>query len=457
MSSTTISAIGLADDTTLLSNCLYSLQNLLQLTLNFCDKYHVQLCIEKTKLVSIATPAMSTTVDLMKLVSPVNINGTEVEFVDTAEHVGVLRNTTSNLPNLFNRISAHRKALNAVLHTGIARHHRGNPVASLRVERLHGMPVLLSGLGALLLLKTELDMVDHHLKETHERIMRLHPRTPRCVVSFLSGNLPGTAMIHIRMLTLFGMICRLPGSILHQHASRVLWANKPSSKSWFLEIRNICLLYNLPHPSSLLQYPIQKKSMKKLVKQHLLSYWEIKLRNEAAPLPSLEFFHPNFMSLDKPHPMWTSAGANPYQVTMSTIQGLMISGRYQTEQLCSHWSGNSPFCKAPSCKGLEHVEDLEHILKHCGSLEPTRRRLLAFTVNYSKPLHILQPVISTLYTRTDPLFCQFLIDCSVLPSTIATTQEHGPEVLQHLFRITRTWCYCLHKARLQILERWHPY
>ena len=141
---------------------------------------------------------------------------------------------------------------------------------------------------------------------------------------------------------------------------------------------------------------------------------------------------------------------------MSTIQGLMISGRYRTEQLFSHWSGNNPFCKTPSCKGLEKVENLEHILLHCGSLEPTRQRLLAFTSNYCQNLHNLnlQPVISTLYTRSDPLFCQFLIDCSILPSTIAATQEYGQEILQHLFRITRTWCYCLHKARLQILERW---
>ena len=94
----TISAIGDADDTVLISNCLHSLQNLLQLTLVFCSKYQVQLCIEKTKLIVISTPAMALTVNIMKTTSPLNINGTRIPFVDTAEHLGIIRNKSSNLP-----------------------------------------------------------------------------------------------------------------------------------------------------------------------------------------------------------------------------------------------------------------------------------------------------------------------------------------------------------------------
>ena len=451
----TISAIGDADDTVLISNCLHSLQNLLQLTLIFCSKYQVHLCIEKTKLIAISTPAMALTVNIMKTTSPLRINGTRIPFVDTAEHLGILRNKSSNLPNILKRISAHKNALGAVLHAGLARGHRGNPAASLKVESLHGIPVLLSGLGALVLLKSEIEMLDHHLKETHERMMRLHARTPQCVVAFLAGCLPGTAKLHQRMLSIFGMVSRLPRSILHQHARRVLVASKPSAKSWFTEIRNLCLLYSLPHPLSLLETPMTKDNYKKLVKQQITNFWEIKLRNEASSLSSLEFFHPNFMSLRSPHPIWTTAGSSSYQVAMSTVQGLMISGRYRTEQLCRHWSANKKgFCLAPSCIGLELVEDLPHILIQCASLEPTRQQLLSFTVNYSQSCEILQPILRILYLRTHSSFCQFLIDCSVLPTVIAATQQYGPDVLHHLFRITRTWCFCLHKARLKILGRW---
>ena len=55
-----------------------------------------------------------------------------------------------NLPTIFARISAHKKSIGAVLHTGMAKSHIwSNPKASLRTEQLYGIPVLLSGLGCL--------------------------------------------------------------------------------------------------------------------------------------------------------------------------------------------------------------------------------------------------------------------------------------------------------------------
>ena len=43
----TVSGIGQADDTLLVSNNIHALQNLLQLTLHFCSKYKVDLCVEE--------------------------------------------------------------------------------------------------------------------------------------------------------------------------------------------------------------------------------------------------------------------------------------------------------------------------------------------------------------------------------------------------------------------------
>ena len=225
----TISAIGQADDTVIISNSLDNIHNLLQLTLDFCRRYHVKLCFEKTKLQVIYTPTMANFVEYSKLISPVNIEGKYIPFVDSAEHVGILRNSFGNLPNILNRIKAHRSAMGAVLHSGIARNHRGNPAASIKIEKLHGTPVLLSGLGALVLLKPEIQSIDHHHKVILENLMRLHPRTPQCVVSFLAGSLPGTALVHQRMLGIFGMICRLKDDILNHLATQMLIAAKPST------------------------------------------------------------------------------------------------------------------------------------------------------------------------------------------------------------------------------------
>ena len=59
----TVAAIGQADDTVLVSNDVHSIQYLLNLTLDFCCKYHVQLCIEKTKLQVTTSKKLETIVD----------------------------------------------------------------------------------------------------------------------------------------------------------------------------------------------------------------------------------------------------------------------------------------------------------------------------------------------------------------------------------------------------------
>ena len=270
MPSSKVAPIRQADDTVLISNNLSDLQNLFQLSLDFYSKYHVQLCIEKTKLQVFSKVNMSASVEISKLTSPINIEGKTIPFVDTTNHVGILRDSSaSNLPNILDRFKAHRKALNGVLHSGIARNHRGNPAASVKIAQLYGSPVLLSGLGCLVLLRSEVQMIDHHHKIILEKLLRLHPSTPQPEVAFLSGSLPGTALIHQRMLGIFRMICRLPNDILHHHANQVLVGSKPSSKSWFIEIRRLCLQYGLPHPISLLDHPPTKEQLKKLVKKKI--------------------------------------------------------------------------------------------------------------------------------------------------------------------------------------------
>jgi hypothetical protein len=198
--------------------------------------------------------------------------------------------------------------------------------------------------------------------------MRLHPRTPRCVLTFLAGSLPGRGLLHLRQFSLFGMLLQQEGAHLSKLAESILTNNKPNSNSWFHQLRDLCLLYRLPHPLILIFDPPSKSKFSVLVKKHVLNYWETKLRSEAEPsdLPSLRYFHPEFYSLSKPHPLWSTAGSSPYQVAKATIQAKMLSGRYRTERLMRFWSKNKEgLCLLPSCSELHLQEDLEHILVHC--------------------------------------------------------------------------------------------
>ena len=416
----TVSSVGQADDTVLLANNIYDIQNLLELTLNFCSKYQVQLCHEKTKLQAFFTKRTATLTDYQKDTSSINIAGEPITFAYNVEHVGVIRSSSGNLANIQTRIVAHKRALGAVLHTGMAKGHRGNPLASIRVDNIYGVPVLFSGLASLALKKVEIDLIDQHVKRNVDNLLRLPVGTPRPVTAFLSGTLPGKAQLHIKQLALFAMITRLPGNILHQHAWNSLVASKPCAQSWFTAIRDLCLLYGLPHPSHFLEQPSTKASFKSLVHKKIISHWEFELRQEAEVLPSLEYFKPNFMSLTRPHPLFLTAGSSSYETTKATVQAKMLSGRYRTKRLCRHWSLNKQVvCLLSTCSDLYISEDLPHILAKFRALESTRSRLMKFT---EKRVRNLPPEARDLVTQycnpTNLHFVHFLLDCSHYPAVI---------------------------------------
>ena len=418
--------------------------------MNYCQKYSVQISHEKTKLLVYCSQEQKDSI----FFNPISINGNQIPFSKEAEHLGIIRSIEGNLPNILNRIIAHKKAMGAVLGQGLAQSHRGNPAAALKVQQLHGTPVLMSGLASLVLSAAELTTINQHFKDTIQNLQKLHNKTPSSVIYFLAGTLPATALLHLRYLGLFGMITRLPTDPLNIHARNVLSCHKPSSKPWFWTIREICVLYQLPHPLQLLNSPMLKTSFKKLTKSKVTDYWEIRLRGEARVLPSLRFFHPEFMSLASPHPLWTSTGSSPYEVAKAIQQARFLSGRYRTESLCKHWSNNATGqCLSDSCKTEPKEETIEHILLFCPAYSSTRRKLYNFWVNRSSG-PTLQLVLEALSSPTN-LFMQFLLDCSTMPNVIAATQLHGPDLLNNLFHLTRTWCFALHRERMKMLGRWN--
>ena len=204
-----ISCVSQADDSVLLANYIHSLQNLLILTLEYCHQYNVTLVPEKTKLLAFSPPGYEAVVEYAKIISPINIDGNFIPFTDSAEHVGIVRSIDGNMPNILSRLSAHRRAVFSVLPAGMARGHTGNPAASIRIERLYGIPVLLSGLSTMVLQKSELSLICDHFKQHVERLLKLHRATPEPVVWFLGGCLPAEPLLHIRQMSLFGMISRL--------------------------------------------------------------------------------------------------------------------------------------------------------------------------------------------------------------------------------------------------------
>ena len=129
-SSLVVSGVGQADDTALLSNDIFKLYHLLQLALNYCRKFNVKLSSSKTKLL-VVQPAKAATGYIP--LNPIKMDGLKVEFSSTAKHVGVIRSTSGNMPNIMQGIASFKRALGSVISCGLARGRRTNPSAAIRI------------------------------------------------------------------------------------------------------------------------------------------------------------------------------------------------------------------------------------------------------------------------------------------------------------------------------------
>ena len=191
----------------------------------------------------------------------------------------------------------------------------------------------------------------------------------------VSGSFPGEATLHLKQLTLFGMISRsrLPDNILYRIAKEKLL--KGEKRSWFSQVLVLCNMYGLPHPLSLLASPPKKEHYKSLLKRKIADFWQEHFRNRTAELSSLKYFKPQFMSILKPHPILTTA-SHSYDINKMVVQLRMLSGRYRVGSLLKHFypshSGKCELC------GTE-IEDLPHLLvPRCPQLQERRLLLLVY-------------------------------------------------------------------------------
>ena len=442
--SSTISAVGQADDVILAANSVHGLQLLAHMTENYCSSYRVKLVPSKTKLLPLYHTRHEQLVEYTRLVNPVTIESSTVEIVEEAEHVGVIRSVSGNMPHLMNRISCHKKAIAATMPAGMARGHRGTPAASLRVHTLYVTPVLLCGVASLVLSPAEITVMSVHYKSTIQKLQRLHNNSPRAVVFFLAGCLPFEAVLHQRQLGLFSMLCHLPQDPLHQHAKFILTSVPLKARSWCQHIRQICQQYGLPCPLRLLSSPIKKEIFKEKVKVKIAEYWHALLRTEAKSLKKLQYFKPELYSLTKPHYIWVSAASNPYECSKSTVLARMVSGRYRTETLCRYWSDNKGgYCRAPTC--YQTPGTLEHLLIICPALDIVRERLYTMWLENSVMYPALHSNIRDVLESDVETKVQFILEPLAFTQVAASAKMHGARFIQQLAYLTRTFAFYMHR------------
>ena len=384
---------------------------------------------------------------------PLIMNGVPVAPVKEADHLGILRSTSGPLPAIMARIAAFDRALYSVLPAGLARHHTSNPAASLRILRLYAEPVLLSGLAALVLNKGQLATLAHHHKLTTQRLLKLHSNTPRAAVYLIGGSLPLDAILHLRVLSLLGMISRLsPSHILVGRALAVL-TNPSLSKrvSWFTYAVSIYNQYQLPHLSSLLDSPPTKSQWKSTCKSAVVALWQRTLSAEASALPSLFLLRSTHLSLSKPHRLLSTCPSGAYPSHQAAIMARVLSGKYPSCWHKRHWDLSDGSCSLPGCGAP--MADTFHIFSgSCPSLLPIAKSTLLQWWTHTSPYPPISGFLQSTLARDPRSFFTFVMDPSSDPGAMTLAQALGPFTWTILFWCSRQWVFNIHRDRLTQLN-----
>ena len=190
------------------------------------------------------------------------------------------------------------------------------------------------------------------------------------------------------------------------------------------------------------------------MKMRLKLKMKLKLSQDASKLSSLLYFKPAFYSLSRPHPIWSSAGSNPYEVEKACCQARMLSGRYRTCWLARYWSGDkSDSCSLPNCSLDPTPGTHPHILVECIDLVPARQRVIELWSTYlrDKP-ELLQVIKCYTVEEKSSQFPQLLLDCTVLPEVITLVQQHGSSVHDSLLYLTKLIVSLFTRLGLSSLE-----
>ncbi|CAC5375426.1 unnamed protein product [Mytilus coruscus] len=220
-----------------------------------------------------------------------DLNGELMPIVDKTPHIGIQRaykDFTS--ATIEENLKKARRSLSSLMAPGLHGEIGLDPVTAISLVKTYIIPVMLYGLETLIPNGKNLDLINKQYKKVLKQTLSLTTNVADPAVYITSGQLPAEAEIHKRALILFGNICRSgKSSMKWRIAERQLSIKNMRSNSWFIEIKKLCLKYDIDDPYSFLVIPLSKLLWKKLISTKVNGYWEKRINNESKLYPSLSY------------------------------------------------------------------------------------------------------------------------------------------------------------------------
>ena len=318
-----------------------------------------------------------------------------------------------------------------------------DPVTSISLLQTYVMPIMFYGLETLIPKGKSFELINKQYKKIIKQVLSLPVNIADPAIYILSGLLPADAIIHKKALNLFGSICRgEETSTEWQLAERQLYIKGSKSNSWFNEIKQLFIKYELGDPYQSLYTSLSKLEWKKLIAKGVNSYWMVKVEQEAKLFTSLKYLSGDKYRIGKCHPLTKTLTASIRDISKIPVRLKLATGCYILQANRANFSraSLSPICLL--CNSAE--ENLEHFLIGCSQLNDIRDALL-------------KEIIS----KCSILFAKYKLNVSIVLlqvlinphyySKYVKSDDFGQDITQYLEPLCRCLCYKLHSRRYELL------
>ena len=94
------------------------------------------------------------------------------------------------------------------------------------------------------------------------------------------------------------------------------------------------------------------------------------------------------------------------------------------------------------------------MLTSCPALNHTRAQLISFLMDKSRPCPPLLQIVTDIFHSSPLTQVQFLLDPCHIPAISDLCVTMGADMLSHIFYLTRTFAYYMHRSKMLSLGRW---
>lgn len=431
-----------ADDVTMMSDSKEELQRLLYMGYGHSTlEQYVLQPLKSVVLVVEPTKAKLKTSDSNFAWA---LGGVEMPQVKKTTHMGMMRTgVLSDSLGVESNIQKARRSLYSLMPAGLHGENGLDPESAIHVFQLYVLPVLLYGLEVAVPTKHNLELVERYLRTTLKQILSLPISVATPVIYILSGVLPAEALIHKKVLSLFGNICRLDESSIEKRlAYRQLAVKTYHSNSWFILVKELLIKYSLPTSTDLLKSQLTNSEWKRQFSKSVDSYWVKRLIFETTLYPSLKFLNTKKFQPGKCHQLLKVTSGSDREATRLPVKLKIATGTYILQSNRATFNQNPVKATCLLCNNQD--ESLDHFLLDCEKLQDVRSPIL------SDLLHACEVIRQGLDIEVlDTSLLEIIVDSSCLLDIYPSLKSEDIHMVQfHSVRL----CYTLHTVRYKRLE-----